>query len=1207
MADALQDIRNRVDARKATETPSAVEPQAPVPEAPVTDPAPELNQVASAAPEPLANQDDLGAPYMEYRTALEGETALMALRNRVRARAQPKLMEAVKPEESKVKASASAPATLDKQSLLFPAGEAVKDVVAGVPEAPTAAVRGVAGGISEMAQTAESIGNWMNANVVDFEVTQDKSGKWLYGQEARDYAKSTGEKIAHPLQTISDIVGDVRDALPQSKTTTGALVEGAAQFLVSRGVAGKLTKFAGMPATKWTSFVNDAIAGGIGFDPKEDRLSNVVDKELGSNVVTDFLKADPNDSEALGRLKSGLENGGLGAAADGVLKALGVVRAKFREGSGANTTELVAAKAADPLAEAREKYGTLKPDAFSVLGDPSKPLLEMKPKPAVRLPENMAGKLSPGEVKDTAANAKPASEIYINFARINTPDDVKAVIGQMADNFKGNIDEARRGVQNNEATKDLADSLGMSVQDVLSRRKGQGFNAEEALAARRLWAASGETLMAAAQKAAAANAGPVDQVAFRKAMSIHYAIQAEVIGARTETARALQAWSIPAGSGEAQARQIQLLLDQSGGMVPSKKLAEMVMELGEAGVSSAALNGFVRKGFWASLGRGVDVLKELRVNALLSGHKTHIMNATSNLVTIPQHIYERGVAAKIARLSGDNSGVVPGEATAMGHAVISGLKDAFRLAYQSLKSGETGASIGKTELPMTGAISSEAMRIGSETGLGRAVDFIGNVVRVPGRMLGASDEFFKTIGYRMELHAQSLRQATQEGLSGQALADRMWDIIQNPPDHIKINASDAALYATFTNQLSGFGKAITSFRDSDRTRATAFILPFLKTPLNIFNYSLERSPLAPLVEQWRADIAAGGSRRQLATTRMATGSALMLLSSDLAESGVITGAGPKDPGKREALLRQGWQPYSLKIGDRYYSYNRTDTFSATLGAAADYVEFMSENELDEEDQDEANSVAAGVIAVMANMSVSRTFMKGYAETLAMAADPERYAEKYVQNFIASFSPSALLGVKNAMDPVQRETNGTLEAIMAKLPILSERLTPKRDLWGNEVRNESGLGVGYDTLAPVMSRGQKESVADAEIVKLGIGVARIAKKTSFDGVPVDLKKWPEVYDEYVRLSGNELKHPAFGLGAKDFLDAVISGEHPISNAYRVMSGGEDGRKAQFIKSTIADFREMAQKQILQDPRFADFASIINEQKSESQRKRMPVLQ
>jgi hypothetical protein len=946
------------------------------------------------------------------------------------------------------------------------------------------------------------------------------------------------------------------------------------------------------------------MAGAIGFDPKQERLSNVIDEKLGSNVVTDFLKADPNDGEAVGRFKSALENGGLGAAADGVLKAFGVVRAKLREGGPASNAGTVA-KSADPLAEARAKYGTLKPDAFSVLGDPSKPLVEMKPKPTVKLPENLANKLSPQEVADTASSAKPKSEVYINFARINTPDDVKAVIGQMADTFKGNIDEARRGVQNNDATKELADSLGMSVEDVLSRRKGQGFNAEEALAARKLWASSGETLIEAAKKAADPNAGPADQVAFRKAMSIHYAIQAEVIGARTETARALQAWSIPAGSGEAQARQIQLLLDNAGGAGMSQELAKRVAMLDAAGVSPETLNAVVRKGWGAT---SMDAIKEVWINGLLSNPKTHIVNMTSNLSVAFQQIYERAGAAKISRLRGEVDGVAEGEATVMAYAAVSGLKDAFRLAYKSIKTGETGNALGKTELARSGALSSEAFRIGSETGLGRVVDFLGAAFRSPGRALGASDEFFKSIGYRMELHAQSLRQAVSEGKTGKALSERMQEIIENPPEHIKINAADAALYNTFTNQLGDAGQYLSKLRNIDSPiNPMPFILPFLKTPMNIAKYSIERSPVAPLMAQWRADIAAGGARKDIALARMATGTTIMALASDFAMSGVISGSGPKEPGKREALERQGWQPYSIKVGDRWYSYNKMDPFGMTMGAAADFHEFMSRGEMDPEDADEWQEIAGGIITVISSATVSKTYLRGVADFMEMMSDPARYSEAYIRNFVASFVPS-ILGVGEGIgDPIQREANSPMEAIMARLPGLSERLTPKRDLWGEVKTNETGLGKTYDALAPIATKGAKESAIDAELVRLGAGVERIGKKTNFDGVPVNLKNWPEVYDEYVKLAGNELKHPAFGLGAKDYLDAVVSGDHPISNAYRVMSDGDDGRKANFIKSTIADFRELAQRQIMQDPKFADFAAMIRDKKAETQRKRMPVLQ
>ena len=52
-----------------------------------------------------------------------------------------------------------------------------------------------------------------------------------------------------------------------------------------------------------------------------------------------------------------------------------------------------------------------------------------------------------------------------------------------------------------------------------------------------------------------------------------------------------------------------------------------------------------------------------------------------------------------------------------------------------------------------------------------------------------------------------------------------------------------------------------------------------------------------------------------------------------------------------ALLRaEGWQEYSIKIGDTYYSYKRLDPFAMTLGVAADLATFpegMSQREKDD--------------------------------------------------------------------------------------------------------------------------------------------------------------------------------------------------------------------------------------------------------------------
>jgi hypothetical protein len=91
-----------------------------------------------------------------------------------------------------------------------------------------------------------------------------------------------------------------------------------------------------------------------------------------------------------------------------------------------------------------------------------------------------------------------------------------------------NINEARRQKITNDELPKLADDLGMTVDDLLARRQGAAFNAEQILAARKILVASGENLVKLAN--AAKNGSEMDLALFRRAMSQHRAIQSQVSG-----------------------------------------------------------------------------------------------------------------------------------------------------------------------------------------------------------------------------------------------------------------------------------------------------------------------------------------------------------------------------------------------------------------------------------------------------------------------------------------------------------------------------------------------------------------------------------------------------------------------------------------------------------------------------------------------------
>jgi hypothetical protein len=1078
----------------------------------------------------------------------------------------------------------------------------VKDISKGFVEAPSAAAKGVYNAVespvSSVGEALNDLGDWLNSNVdakIDVPTT---------GYEMLD------KVIANPVKAAT---GAIPGKLPKPESVTGNVVYEGARFLTGFVPALRAMRTVGVGA-KVAPLVAGAISEFVTQDPAEKNISSLVQSVPAlKNPLTEYLASDPDSPETLNRLRHAVEGLGFGVLTEGVVRG---IRALGR-----------GKRAATEIEVQQQKFGEANAAAEQFLGDPFKPLVSVETKLATAaqqtetgVPEQVAAKGITEQAKRGRAATQAEPGVYINFGKIESADDVQTVIRDMADAFKGDINKARRGVQKNEETKKLADALGMTPEDLLERQKGQPWNAEQSLAARRLWAASAEKLLEAAKRASDANAGPADLYNFRRMMAIHHAIQSEVIAARTETARALQSWAIPAGSGMERVKAIGDMLDSAGGADVSAALARRLSSLATADLPAGALAEVVRRGWLATT---MDGVKEAYVLGLLWNPTTHLVNVASNTIIAFQSVFERSVASKIGNFVGtaaDNK-VADGEAIAMTYGMLSSLREAFSLAARAIRTGETGASMGKIDLPRERAISSAAVSRELQQGpleaqqfrestMGRGLDFIGAVNGIPGTVLGGADEFFKTVTYRAEVHAQALRMATQEGRTGPDLYRRMAEIANNPPEHIRLAASDAALLSTFQERPGTWAQSLLNMRNSGTLNPTFLILPFIKTPANILRYTFEHSPIAPLVGQWRNDIAAGGARRDLALAKMATGSMIIATAMDYASSGLITGPGPADPAKREVLARQGWQPNSVYVGGKYYSFNRADPLGMLLGFAGAAAERIKATDQSPEDFDEWDEIFATAIGAVSASVVDKTYFQGVTTFLDMISGAKRGeggVEKFVDRQTGSLVPmsSALSTVKRFVDPVTREVNSPWDAVTAKIAGLSEKLPPARDVWGRERRPAEVYGRVYDAISPVAVSADKDSPVDAELERLGASVSRIQKKTGFLGVEVDFRDYPEVYDEYVRLAGNELKHPAWGAGTKDFLDSVVSGKHSMSSIYEIYSDGPEGGKAAYIRNTVSEFRRLAQERIMeQSERWPDFADMVRRKQQERQELTLP---
>jgi hypothetical protein len=709
--------------------------------------------------------------------------------------------------------------------------------------------------------------------------------------------------------------------------------------------------------------------------------------------------------------------------------------------------------------------------------------------PSLAVPGTPEERAVAGAVTPEQVSAPPLSEVAkagnINLSKIQTPEDIDALMKFTADTF-GEFKGERRGVQSWDATAALAKDLGMTPDDLLARRTGEAFNAEQAHAARGILSASAAETRNLAD--AAINGSEADKAAFVKSFLLHAAITEKASGAAAEAGRALNIYRkvSEASLGDREAIQGAIKRLQEG--ATPEQLAEMVRQLGD---DPTALNRFARD---AVKPRFRDKVMFVWINALLSGPKTHIVNMSSNLLTqvmsIPEHVIAAGIGGARKAAGSDADAVLMSEIGPRFYGMIRGGAEGLSMAKEALAVAESG---GKTDMirPAIGGVA-------------------GKVISVPTRLLNAEDAFFKGMAKRSELAGLAMRKARVEGLKGEALKERVEHLLANPTDEMKTAAVDAALYNTFQRPLGPAGQKIAKALETNGW--IKLFVPFVRTPTNLLKYAVERSPVAPILKEVRNDFAAGGAKRDLALARMTFGTGIGAVVAGLAAQGRITGNGPADPSAKKALQANGWQPYSFKIGDEYVSYRRLDPWATVIGMAADSVELQST--MTAKQQQDAGAVIIG--AMVQNLS-SKTWLSGLSDLVDAVTNPQQNAKATLTRLAASMATPTLAGqVAQAIDPVQRDTLGDgyidtiRKKIEARIPGQSQNIIAKRDILGNEVRSESGF-VGR-LVSPFDVKSDKHDPIAQAIYDSGARFSVPSRSVGGGRLPDD------AYDMYQQLAG-----------------------------------------------------------------------------------------
>lgn len=735
---------------------------------------------------------------------------------------------------------------------------------------------------------------------------------------------------------------------------------------------------------------------------------------------------------------------------------------------------------------------------------------------------------------------------------------------KMQKEWDGIVEKARRGVISHEEAREAGRKLGLSLDDIKNMHPGTAVTAEKASAIIDTIKPIADDAINAAKRYKKSGK-PED---LHEALYKFYAyMEADPkrLGALAETGRSLSQLNPPMSGINDYLNQFATVFSELGpeGITPNR-LVDMLAQF-ESPEQLAIMAGHVTKA--GGVKAWADAILEGWIMGLLTGVKTHAVNFTSNTLTAIMGPTERALASRLA--FGKGKHVVKGEATEMVYGMIEGFMDGLSVMRKSWRTGVSQFGGEKVEYIGKKAISSEALNLSGT--FGRAVDRMGNVIRGPGRALVAADDVFKSTNFRANMRAMALREGTAQGFERhtQQMAGFIDDFLRAPPQKAVALSRDYANYMTFTKELDGL--ALTAQKAIESHPYMRVILPFWRTPVNIFKFSLERTPLMnALSGQLRKQIMAGGVERDMAMGKVALSSMIAMAVYTAARAGYITGSGPKDKNLRRMQMEAGWMPDSLRLGDNFYSFTRMDPASVFVGAVADLAEVS-----DQLTQPQIEQYVMGLVLGFMEHSTTKTYLTGITDVLEAIKEPDLKATAWAKRWTRSVVPTLGRHIAQEMDPVWREAKGVLENIRNGVPGWREGLFPSRNLKG-EVRVQEGA-VGPDIFSTWYKSTLSPDPVWRELFNNKIGIPPVPWHIGGPNPPVSVmgeeteahgvELTPEEHDWVARMAGNELK-----VGGKGMWDTLT---HLIQTPeYKKASKGPRGTKADLIKTVVNSYRELA---------------------------------
>lgn len=618
------------------------------------------------------------------------------------------------------------------------------------------------------------------------------------------------------------------------------------------------------------------------------------------------------------------------------------------------------------------------------------------------------------------------------------------------------------------------------------------------------------------------------------------------------------------------------------------------IEYGDEEAMKAAFEGISKrlsKEYPATL---IQKLVEASHVAMLLNPRTQIRNAVANVAFRPLNILSRKASAAGQNVyKFFNKDYQPNQAFSLSKQSKALADDAYNMVRDTI-SGNVDGKWENTILDSKN--NADVFKLRGDTNVVSRIPVLGDMFSSLGGSLGKFSEWAtggknvfeelsdeKSVAENIRRFTYGLLELGDEPFVRKEFVDRMASFIEargyksldEVPEEAFDAATQSALKATFkddnriTRLVSGIKK--------NTGLVGEVAMPFTKTPANIAVRAFDYSPagLAMGIRRW---VKNGGDPSAYIDeiSKGLTGTAAVGLGWLLYKAGLITGPASENPDQAQYDKMQGKLPYSLKIGDNYYTFDWMQPASSALILGSTLA---SEAEKDGglDGQTIAEAFKRSVVA-MGDTLLDMSPLQSLSDIFGGYETPTGNLINEIVEFPQRLIPSTLGAIARVADPVQRQTfsNGDtlatqIATAQSKIPGASQSLPAAYDTWGREITRADNLaeGVFNQFVNPGQTGNANPTPMDDEI-------SRLFESTGQTGVFPQKANWSETYggethkltneqySDYQRTMGQISYDGAFSL-----LDSEI---------YSLL---DDQQKAKAIQSVYAVGRDKALQDIFPD--------------------------